>query len=115
MGLKSTLGKPYASFIANSNKRWIRNPLRAQKSVFKSLIKSAKKTVFGADHNFKDISTYEDFKRHVPIVEYEQIKNYIERIKNGEKDVLWPGSPLYFCKTSGTTSGTKYIPYLLEI
>ena len=110
MGLKSTLGKLYAKLIARSNKKWISNPLKAQKNVFQSLIKTAKKTVFGVDHQFTEIDSYEDFKARVPVVDYEQIKYYIERIQKGEKDVLWPGSPLYFCKTSGTTSGVKYIP-----
>jgi hypothetical protein len=74
------------------------------------LIEKAKNTVFGKDHHFEKIKTYEDFKKYVPIRDYEKLKNYMERVVNGEENILWPGKPLYLCKTSGTTSGTKYIP-----
>ena len=114
MGLKSKLGSPYAKLIAKLNKRWINNPLPAQKNVFQSLIKTAQKTAFGADHQYTEIKSYEDFKKRVPVVDYENLKPYIERIQEGEKDVLWPGTPIYFCKTSGTTSGVKYIPISKE-
>ena len=76
----------------------------------KQIIHTAKNTKFGRDHNFKDINTYEDFRQAVPIGDYEMIKPYIEEIKEGKQDILWPGQPAYFAKTSGTTSGTKYIP-----
>ncbi|HXL55241.1 MAG TPA: GH3 auxin-responsive promoter family protein, partial [Chitinophagaceae bacterium] len=77
---------------------------------FKSLIKSAKDTQFGKDHSFETIQSYDDFKKQVPIRDYEQIKLYIEKIKEGKQNVLWKGKPIYFAKTSGTTSGIKYIP-----
>ena len=114
MGLKSILGKPYATLVAKSNKKWIDKPIDSQNRIFRSLIKSAQNTAFGKDHRFEEIKSYEDFKARVPIVNYEKIKPYIERILEGEKDVLWPESPLYFCKTSGTTSGVKYIPISRE-
>ena len=114
MGLKSILGKPYAKLVAKSNKKWIKKPIKAQNRIFKSLIKSAQNTAFGKDHRFEEIMSYEDFKARIPIVDYEKIKSYIERIQEGEKDVLWPKTPLYFCKTSGTTSGVKYIPISKE-
>ncbi len=81
---------------------------------FKSILKTAQNTSFGKDHAFGTIKNYEDFKQHVPIRTYEELKPYIEKIINGERDVLWPGRPLYFAKTSGTTSGTKYIPISRE-
>ncbi len=81
-----------------------------QQDIFKSLIKSAKNTLFGKDHGFETIQTYDDFKKQVPIRDYEQIKPYIEKIKEGRQNVLWKGKPIYFAKTSGTTSGVKYIP-----
>ena len=84
------------------------------KKVFKYLIKKAEKTQFGINHNFKNISTLESFAKNVPIRTYEEIKPYIEKIINGEKNILWPGKPLYFAKTSGTTSGVKYIPITRE-
>ena len=114
MGLKSKLGKPYAKLVAKSNKKWIEKPIKAQSRIFKSLIKSAQNTAFGKDHRFEEIMSYKDFKTRVPVVGYEKIKSYIERIQRGEKDVLWPETPLYFCKTSGTTSGVKYIPISKE-
>ena len=114
MGLKSKLGKPYAKLVIKSNKKWIKNPIDAQNRIFQSLIKSAQNTAFGRDHGFEKIKSYEDFQASVPIVDYEKIKPYVERIQKGEEDVLWPGNPLYFCKTSGTTSGVKYIPISKE-
>ncbi len=83
-------------------------------AVFKNLIKKAKDTLFGQDHEFFDIRTYEDFKKYVPIRDYEALSPYIEKVKKGEEDILWPGKPAYFAKTSGTTSGTKYIPITKE-
>ena len=81
-----------------------------QQGILKSLIKSAKHTEFGKDHGFESIQSYDDFKKQVPIRDYEQIKSYIEKIKEGRQNVLWKGKPIYFAKTSGTTSGVKYIP-----
>ena len=85
-----------------------------QKNLLNQLIKISKKTDFGKDHNFKNIKTFNDFKTNVPIRDYEKIKKYINKIRKGKKDVLWPGIPLYLAKTSGTTSGAKYIPLTKE-
>ena len=81
-----------------------------QQSIFNHLVKDAAKTEFGKEHNFSSIKTYEEFVQHVPIRDYEELKPYIERIKEGKHNVLWKGQPIYFAKTSGTTSGIKYIP-----
>ncbi|MBL4653160.1 MAG: GH3 auxin-responsive promoter family protein [Flavobacteriales bacterium] len=110
MGLKSFFGKIYAKSAVKQIKKWSANPIKTQQDVFQSLISQATKTAFGKDHNFSSIKTYEDFKKSVPIRDYEDLKPYIERIRKGEENVLWEGRPIYFCKTSGTTSGTKYIP-----
>ncbi len=110
MGLKSKLSILFAKRIVSQKKKWIDNPLETAKSDFEKLISKGKNTAFGKDHHFDSISTYDDFKERGHIRDYEGLKPYIERIISGEKDVLWPGSPLYLCKTSGTTSGTKYIP-----
>jgi len=83
---------------------------QVQRHCMDQLVHQGKTTQFGRDHHLAEVDSYEDFKAAVPVRDYEQIKAYIEAIKNGEKDVLWPGVPLYFCKTSGTTSGVKYIP-----
>ena len=88
----------------------VNNPVQTQKSQLKNLIKTALTTKFGIDHNFEKIYDYESFKSQVPVREYEDIKNYIELIKQGEENILWPGRPIYFAITSGTTSGTKFIP-----
>lgn len=94
--------------------KWANNPIHFQNKTFEYLIQTAKNTAFGKDHHFDKIKTYTDFKANVPIYDYEGLKPYIERILNGEENVLWKGKPLYFAKTSGTTSGTKYIPISKE-
>ena len=96
--------------MVRQQKRWSRNAAASQTRVFEKLIAKGRQTAFGKDHDFANIKTYEDFKARVPIRDYEGLRPYVERIIHGEDSVLWPGKPLYFGKTSGTTSGTKYIP-----
>jgi len=110
MGLKAALSKPFAAFVAKKISKWKYNAVETQEHVRKSLVEASKNTAFGRDHDFAAIHTYEDFKKRVPIQDYEGLRTYIERILDGEKDVLWPGKPIYMAKTSGTTSGVKYIP-----
>ena len=86
------------------------NSIKDQDELLKKLINKSKKTQFGKDHNFAIIKNYSDYKNRVPIRDYEDFSNYINQIKSGKKNILWPGYPIYFAKTSGTTSGTKYIP-----
>ena len=112
--IKSILAKPYAKRITKRIYKWASNPEKTQQKVMLKLVASAKKTAFGKDHNFKEIKTYKDFKNNIPIRDYEALKPYVERVVAGESDVLWKGKPLYFGKTSGTTSGTKYIPISKE-
>ncbi len=114
MGIKSALSKPFAAFAVSRMNKWKNRPHQAQQKVFKILVEKAKNTQFGQDHNFSKINSYEDFKLQVPVRDYEGLKSYIEKIKAGEKDVLWPGKPVYLSKTSGTTSGVKYIPISKE-
>ncbi len=114
MGLKAALSKPFAAWVVRKVDRWKYNAIKAQEKTFKSLIKTAKKTTFGKDHRFGEISNYENFKNNVPVRDYEGLKPYIDRVVNGEKDILWKGKPKYFAKTSGTTSGVKYIPISKE-
>jgi len=114
MGLKSFLAKPYAKYIVRKNQKWIDNPIEAQQKTLRYLINNAENTAFGKEHNFKSIVNYNDLKKQVPIVDYEAFRPYIERIINGEYNILWKGRPIYFAKTSGTTSGTKYIPISKE-
>ena len=110
MSIKSSLAKPFANFIYNKIQKGAATAVQDQETILQSLIKGAKDTLFGKDHGFASIKTYDDFKRQVPIRDYEQLKPYIEKIKDGKHNVLWHGKPLYFAKTSGTTSGVKYIP-----
>lgn len=114
MSLKSFLASLWASHIRKKIDRWAQNPITTQEKVFKTLIQQAKITAFGKDHRFAEIHSYEDFVKNVPIRDYEALSPYIERVKNAEENVLWRGKPLYFAKTSGTTSGAKYIPLTKE-
>ena len=114
MGLKSLLSLPFAIHIVKQNNKWKKNAVKVQNTLLLSLVNKAKDTKFGKDHNFSGISNYSDWKKNIPIRDYEGLKIYVKEIIDGEKDVLWPGRPLYFCKTSGTTSGTKYIPISKE-
>ena len=110
MTIKSILAKPFANYIYKQVKKQMETALADQQSIFNTLIKVGTKTTFGKDHNFSTIKTYEDFVQQVPIRDYEQLKPYIEKIKEGKHNILWKGKPIYFAKTSGTTSGVKYIP-----
>lgn len=110
MGFKKSLIKPFAKIISKQIKTWSSAAIDAQEKVFQDLVRRARNTAFGKDHGFGEIRSYEEFKKRVPVRDYEGLKDYIERIKKGERNVLWPGKPLYFAKTSGTTSGVKYIP-----
>ena len=111
---KRFLARIFAFVVVNKIKRSYYNAPEIQRKTLKKLIEKAKNTSFGIEHNFNEIKYHEDFIKRVPVRDYEQIKKYIDRIKNGELDVLWPGKPKYFAKTSGTTSGVKQIPITNE-
>ena len=114
MKLKSLLAKPFAHYIYNKVRKSSKRAVEDQLNIFKELIAVGAKTIFGKDHHLNNINTYNDFIKAVPIRDYEQLKPYIEQIKQGHSDVLWKGKPIYFAKTSGTTSGVKYIPITKE-
>jgi len=114
MSLKSTLAIPFAKKARKKVYKWAYNPHKTQQKIFKELIKKAKHTAFGKDHNFDKITSYSEFKKQVKVTDYEGLRSYVDRIIAGEKNVLWKGKPLYFAKTSGTTSGAKYIPITKE-
>jgi hypothetical protein len=114
ISLKSVLAKPFAKRIYKKTQKWATHPIEAQKRVFQELISEGTKTQFGKDHDFVSINNHEDFVKRVPVRDYEGLKPYVEKVVTGEKDVLWKGKPLYFAKTSGTTSGAKYIPITKE-
>jgi len=81
-----------------------------QQAILEELLKVGKNTDFGRDHKLSEVKSYTDFNQAVPVRDYEQLKDYIEKVKQGRENVLWKGKPIYFAKTSGTTSGVKYIP-----
>lgn len=110
MSVKSVFAIPFAKQVRKRVYKWAYQPHKTQEKVFKKLISKAKNTAFGKDHDFDKIESYRDFKDRVPVNDYEGLRAYVDRIVAGEKDVLWKGRPLYFAKTSGTTSGAKYIP-----
>ena len=110
MKIKSFLAKPFAGYIYKQIKKGMETALQDQQSIFNHLIKVGLKTEFGKEHDFANIKSHEDFVKQVPLRDYEGFKPYIERIKQGRHNVLWKGLPIYFAKTSGTTSGVKYIP-----
>ena len=114
MSLKSFLAKQFAKSIYKKTKLWSDHPVQTQQTVFKEIIRQAKNTQFGIDHHFDSINTFQDFSKKVPIRDYEALKPYVDRMVQGEQNVLWKGKPLYFAKTSGTTSGAKYIPLTKE-
>ena len=114
MSLKSIAAKIFAKSIYNKTQKWANDPVATQQKVFKDLIRQAKDTQFGKDHHFDAIKTYEDFAKNVPVRDYEGLKTYVDKVVKGEENVLWKGKPLYFAKTSGTTSGAKYIPLTKE-
>ncbi|HMW27909.1 MAG TPA: GH3 auxin-responsive promoter family protein, partial [Ferruginibacter sp.] len=114
MNIKSILAKPFAGYIYKQIRKGMETAVADQQSLFQQLIKTALKTEFGKDHDFASIKSHEDFVKRVPLRDYEAFKPYIEKIKEGKHNILWKGQPIYFAKTSGTTSGVKYIPITKE-
>ena len=114
MSIKGFAAKILAKKTHAQTQKWANNPLETQQKVFEKLIRQAENTQFGKDHHFSNIKSFEDFAQQVPIRDYEQLKPYVDKVVAGESDILWKGKPLYFAKTSGTTSGAKYIPLTKE-
>src|SRR6059058_3565040 len=110
MKFKSFLAKPFASYVHAKIKKGMGTALQDQEAILKELLKVGKTTEFGKEHGLDKATGYEDFKKLVPIRDYEAFKPFIEKIKEGKHNILWKGKPIYFAKTSGTTSGVKYIP-----
>src|SRR5215207_7235804 len=114
MKIKSFLAKPFAHYIYKGIKKGINTAVEDQQNILKELLKTGRITEFGKEHRFPDITVHEEFVQAVPVRDYEQFKPYIEKIKEGKHNVLWKGLPIYLAKTSGTTSGVKYIPISKE-
>ncbi len=114
MSIKSIAAKIFAKKIHEKTLKWASKPVQTQQKVFEELIHLAKNTQFGKDHKFDEIKSFQDFAKQVPVRDYEELRPYVDKVVKGEADVLWKGKPLYFAKTSGTTSGAKYIPLTKE-
>jgi hypothetical protein len=114
MNLKSLLARPFANYIYNKTKKGMLTAVEDQDAILKYLLKTGKNTDFGRDHQFSAVSNHQEFAQAVPLRDYEQFKPYIASIKEGKQNVLWKGKPIYLAKTSGTTSGVKYIPITKE-
>ena len=110
MKIKSFLAKPFASYIYKGIRKGMATAVVDQENILKDLIKIGRNTEFGKQAGLDKVNTYEEFKQAVSIRDYEQFRSFIDLIKEGKHNVLWKGRPIYFAKTSGTTSGTKYIP-----
>ena len=114
MKIKSLLAKPFAHYIYKGIRKDMTTAVQDQEEILKELLKVGRTTEFGKDHFLGNVSVYEEFIQAVPVRDYEQFKPYIEKIKEGKHNVLWKGKPIYLAKTSGTTSGVKYIPISKE-
>ncbi|MBT8178758.1 MAG: hypothetical protein HKP60_06510, partial [Eudoraea sp.] len=114
MTLKGIAARVFASIVARKTKRWSSQPWAAQEKVFHELLKKGSHTRFGRDHEFDQIGSHREFVEKVPVRDYENLRSYVDEMVAGQADILWPGHPLYLAKTSGTTSGAKYIPITEE-
>lgn len=114
MGWKSLLLKPYAASIAKKIIHASKNAVHIQNDILLKNIRYAESTAFGREHNFNKIYTHKDYTQNIPLRSYPLLKPYIERIMNGESDVLWPDRPKYLVGTAGTTGGIKHIPLSQE-
>jgi hypothetical protein len=110
MNLKSLLARPFANYIYNKTRKGMQTALEDQDDILKMLLKTGKATYFGKEHRLESVSDHAGFVQSVPVRDYEQFKHYINLVKEGKENVTWKGKPIYFAKTSGTTSGVKYIP-----
>lgn len=110
MEVKPLLAKPFAQYIYKKVQREAKQAVAHQNVILQNLLKNGRKTLFGSDHSLKEVATYDEFHQAVPVRDYEGLSSYLEKVKEGKQNILWKGAPLYFAKTSGTTSGIKYIP-----
>lgn len=114
MKFKSFLAKPFAAYVVKQIRKSMHTAVADQEAIFRDLLKTGVHTQFGKDHHYKDIHSPADFRQAVKIRDYEAMKPYIDQVKEGKHNILWKGQPLYLAKTSGTTSGVKYIPISKE-
>jgi hypothetical protein len=114
MGIRAFLSKPLAAYVVQAQNKWAASPVETQQKTLQYLLTEGKNTLFGKDHHFTDIHSHRDFINHIPVRDYEALSPYVKKLTEGQENVLWKGKPIYFAKTSGTTSGVKYIPITRE-
>ena len=112
--IKRKIALVWAKKHVKQTENFKQNAVEDQEKLLISLVKTAEKTLFGREHQFEAIKNVQDFQNHVKIADYEELKPYIEKVKKGQRNILWTETPEYFAKTSGTTSGSKYIPISKE-
>ena len=110
MKFKSFLARPYAAIVHSKIRKGMLTARADQQAILQQLIKTGAGTSFGKEHRLSSVNNYKEYTQAVPIRDYEGIRPYIDQIREGQQNVLWKGKPIYFAKTSGTTSGVKYIP-----
>ncbi len=110
MKIKSFLARPYAAIVHSRIRKAAPGAVSSQQAILEALIRTGAKTAFGREHHLHAVSDYKSFSEAVPVRDYEAFRPWIDRIKSGGENILWKGKPIYFAKTSGTTSGVKYIP-----
>lgn len=110
MKIKSFFAKPYAAYVHRTLSREKRTALADQEKILEHLIRVGRQTAYGKQVKLSDVNGYQAFREAIPLQDYESMRPWIEKIKEGKDNVLWKGRPIYFAKTSGTTSGVKYIP-----
>ncbi len=112
--IKKNIALIWAKKHVKETENFKQNAVEDQDKLLLSLVKTAEKTLFGREHQFENIKNVQDYQNQVKIADYEDLKSYIEKIKKGQRNILWTETPEYFAKTSGTTSGSKYIPISKE-
>lgn len=112
--IKKKIALIWAKKHVKATEHFKQNAVEDQEKLLLSLVKTAQKTLFGRTHQFENIKSIHDYQNQVQVADYEDLKPYIEKVKRGQRDILWTETPEYFAKTSGTTSGSKYIPISKE-
>ena len=117
--MKYNIFNPIISWVIKKRisriNKFIHEPIKSQENLLIKLIRKSENTIWGKKHNYKNIKNYENFKKNVPIQNYEDIKYYLKLIKSGKENVLWPNKIISFAKSSGTTNDkSKLIPLTKE-
>ena len=105
------LARPFFLHRLKAIARYATDAEEIQRKVLARLLREAAQTAYGSDHGFGEIRSYEEFSRTVPVNTYEELKGFIDRMRHGERDVLWKGRVKWYAKSSGTTNDkSKFIP-----